>query len=471
MKKYSIFAFYLFSGDLFVRILTFYANIYLGRTLGPTSFGLIIIGSSFLMYSLLLSDLGLKMLGFVETSKPDEKRLLSFSDIVNAKVFHATISFILLLIIPFVLYNGQSDKTQKTICIYFLLTIFFDTLFLDWYFKGLQRFKTIVLARICASLLYVITLYLFVKTPADVTKVPLLFFATNCTSAVILFIALPTTPAAYKLVFSIKKYLFTLKQSLPLGLGTLLNQVIFYLPPIILGKCAGIRESGYFGAALKIILLTIIIDKTFSTIFLSSLPRIWHNNEENARKSLQAILNCMIIIGFFISLILCISSEAVITLIFGNAYIESNTVMSIISWFFILTIINSIFVYGLIALDKKELYLKAAAIGFVINCILISVLSLLYGKNGAAIAIVLGELVFVILCYREFKKISTLSFYNSFIKMCIISAIAYYAITFLDFHIIIKNIVAVAVFSILTASLNIITKNDISLLMTKWKKS
>lgn len=471
MKKYSIFAFYLFSGDLLVRILAFYANIYLGRTLGPASFGLIIIGSSFLMYSLLISDLGLKMLGFVEMSKPDEKRLFSFSDIFNVKVFHATISFIILLIITFVLYYGQSEKTLKTICIYFLLNIFFDTLFLDWYYKGLQRFKPIVLARICASLIYVISLNLYVKSPADVTKVPLLFLTTNLASVVILFIILPTTPVTYKLAFSIKKYLSILRQSLPLGIGTLLNQVIFYLPPIILGKCAGIRESGYFGAALKIILLTIIIDKTFSTIFLSSLPRIWHNNEENAKKSLQTILNCMIVIGFLISLILSISSETIITLVFGNTYLESNTVMSIISWFFILTIINSIFVYGLIALDKKELYLKAVTIGFIINCILISTLTLLYGKYGAAIAIVLGELVFVVLCYHEFKKLSSLSFYLSFIKACIVSSIAYYATTFLDFHIIIKNGVAIAIFSILTASLNIITKNDITLLMTKWKKS
>ena len=179
MKKYSIFAFYLFSGDLLVRILAFYANIYLGRTLGPSSFGLIVIGSSFLMYSLLISDIGLNMLGFVEISKPDEKRIFSFSDIFNVKLFHSTISFILLLIITFVLYYGQSEKTLKTICIYFLLNIFFDALFLDWYFKGLQRFRTIVVARICASLFYVISLSLYVKSPDDVTKVPLLFFIAN----------------------------------------------------------------------------------------------------------------------------------------------------------------------------------------------------------------------------------------------------------------------------------------------------
>ena len=471
MKKYSIFAFYLFSGDLLVRILAFYGNIYLGRTLGPTSFGLFIIGSSFLMYSLLISDLGIKMLGFVETSKPVEKQLFSFSDIINVKVVHSTISFIILLIITLVLYYGQSEKTLKTICVYFLLNIFFDAIFLDWYFKGLQRFKTIVLARFCASLIYVISLNLYVKSPADVTRVPLLFFATNLISVVILFFGLPKTPIIYKLSFSFKKYLSILRQALPLGIGTLLNQVIFYLPPIILGKSAGIIESGYFGAALKIILLTIIIDKTFSTIFLSSLPRIWHNNKENAKKSLQAILNCMIVVGFLLSLILSISSETVIILIFGNTYLESYTVMSIISWFFVLTIINSIFVYGLIALDKKELYLKAVTIGFIINCILISSLTLLYGKYGAAIALVFGELVFVILCYHEFKKISSLRFYLSFIKAGIICSIAYYAATFYDFHIIIKNSIAIAVFSILTAFLNIISKNDISLLTTKWKKS
>ncbi len=468
MKKYSVFALYLFFGEALVRICGFYANAYLGHILGPPGYGLIIISTSFLTYSLLISDSGLRILGIVETSKPVSEQKFSFADIVNGKIIQAALSFLLLYVLTIVLYK---DEAVRTICILFLLNIFYDALFLEWYFKGLQRFKAIAFARVCASILYVISLTFYVKTADDVNKVALIFFATNLVSVVILFSILPATPSAYTFSFSIKKYFSLMKHSLPLGIGTLLNQVTVYLPPIVLGKYADFSESGYLGAALKIVLLIMIIDKTFSTIFLSSLPRLWSSNREDTKKNLQTLLHLTMAVGFLVSLTLSITSQTAITLVFGNTYSNSTPVLSIISWFFALTMINSIFVYGLIAIDQKILYLKATAIGFTINAILIIVCIYRFGIFGAGTAIVCGELIFIILCHQAFKKYSSLTFYVPFIKTVTASAAAYYIAVNLKFHMAVQSFTAAILFAALVLVFQIITKNDITVLLTKWNKS
>lgn len=472
MKKYSLFASYLLLGEASVRILGFFANAYLGRILGPEMYGLIIIGGiSLLTFSILISDAGIRILGTVETSKHADKQLFPFSDILNIKILHALFSFIILVILTFFIYNEQSEQLKQTICFYYLLCIFFDALFLDWYFKGLQRFGTITIARASASLIYVFSLYVYVKTPDDVLKVPILFFVTNMISAAILFLSLFNTPGKYIFSFSAKKYVSVIKHSLPLGIGTFLNQVTVYLPPFVLDKTVNTSESGYYGAAFKIIQLIMIIDRTFSTIFLTSLPRIWNYNKESAKKLLQTLLHCALAFGALISLMVSIVSGTIIRLLYGEQYMDSAVILSLISWYFTLTMINSIFVYGLIATDQRERYLKAAVIGFILNCFIITILIFYFGKYGACAAILCGELIFIIFCHYEFRKFSSIKFYFPFLKTCLVTGITFYLVSVIHFHIIVKSIIAAVIFGILTILLRIISKDDIALLVTKWEKS
>ncbi len=471
MKKYSIFALYLFLGEAVVRLCGFYTNAYLGRVLGPNSYGLILGGSYFLVFSLLISDAGLRLLGIVETAKPESKKLFSFSDIINVRVLHGILSFIMLSFIALVFYNQPDESDIRTICIYYLLNIFFDMLFLDWYFKGLQRFCVITVARIFASFLYVLLITVFIKSPDEVNLAPIFFFGTNIISVIFLFVYVPSTGAIYRFGLSIIKYCATIKHSLPLGIGTLLNQVTIYLPPIILGKLYSEQDVGFYGAALKLVMLLMIIDKTFSTIFLSSLPRIWNTNKENAKESLQVLLNCTLCIGFFVSLLLSLLSAPVITMVFGGKYQNSIPVLSIISWFFTLTMINSIFAFGLIAIDEQKRYLKATVIGFVVNCIIIIALIRLYGTYGTAFAVVCGEFIFVLLCHYEFRKFSSLKFYIPFIKAAAAGAGSWYLSLVITTNPYIQAGIAGTLFVVLSAILQIVTKNDIRFLVAKWKKN
>lgn len=468
MKKYSRFAIYLFTGELSVRILGFCANVYLARVLDTAGFGLIIIGISFLTYSILLSDSGLRTLGFIEASKSEQERQLFLPDILTVKSFHALLSFLILYIISFFLFK---DNKLHTICVFYLLNIFYDALFIDWYFQGLQRFRTVACARITATLVYVITLYFYVKAPADSAKIPILFFISNIFSVLILFVLLPSTSFKINFSFSIKKYLTIIRQSLILGIGSLLTKITIYLPPIAIGIFAGINESGIFGAAMRIVIMVMIIDRIFSIIFISSLPRMWESDKNLAKKNLQIILNISLAAGFLLSLELCILSKPIIHIVFGDSYKDGNLVLSIVSWFFALTMVNSIVAYGLISIGNKKYYLHAALKGFLLNVLLILLFTYLYGILGASIAIVVSELCFIIFFQHEFKRYCSLNFYFPFLKTCIACALSFALITFLPVALVGKAIISIATFGVLIFVLKIVTKNDVTTLITKCIKN
>lgn len=468
MKKYSLLALYLFFGEALVRVIGFFANAYIARTLNPEVLGFIAVGSSLLTYSLLISDSGIRTLGFLESAKPISKQTFSFSDIVNVRILHGSLAFVFLIILTFTLYNTQ---ILRMICIFYLFNIFYDSLFIEWYYNGLQKFKIVASARITASAVYIILLILYVKTPTDVIKVPLYFFLSNMCSVAVLVIFLPTTPFIYKFSFSFKKYLEIIRQSIPLGIGTFLNQVPVYLPPILLDKFVNSTQTGVFWVALKIVSLMMIIDKIFSTIFMSALPKMWMKNNTTTIQTLQSILNLGIALGFLFSLTFCVFSESVITIIYGEKYLESSKILSILSWFFSFTLINSIFVYGLIAIGQKKQYLKAAVIGFFLNCLFISILTFFFHTYGASIAVVVGEIIFVIVCYHEFNKFSPLTFYIPFLKAGLASTVSVSLTFLLNFSTIINNLIAITVYGILTLMLSVIKRNDYSLLTNKWKKN
>lgn len=468
MKKHLFSAFHLFTGELFSQALGFAANIYLAHTLQPDGFGLIIGSSFFLSYSLLLSDSGLRMLGFLETSKPEMNRQFNLSNILLVKVLFAPLAFIILYSISMVSFE---QTTLHTISTLYLLNIFYDALYIDWYFKGLQRFKATAYSRIISSILYVSGLFFLVKTPNDVIRVPAIFLSANMVNVIILFGLVPTTPYKFTISFSIKKYGAIFKHSLVLGISTFLNQINIHLPPIILVRLAGNYETGLFGAAIKVIILVKMIDRVFATIFFSNLPAMWHESKIKTEKYLQTILNITITSSFLISLMVSLTSDFIITTIFGSKYIEGIVVLSLVAWFFPLTIINSIFSYGLISINRKKLYLKATAIGFFFNIVVIVVLIIFYGKYGASIAMVTGELAFILLCFHEFRKFCTLSFYFPLFKVCFVSIISYFSVLYLPVHSSIQSIIAAVIFISFSFFVSIIKKSDLALVKETWNNN
>lgn len=468
MKKYISHAFHIFNGTSAIYLIGLVTNIYVARTMGPEAFGLLVIGISVLSYAMLFSDIGLRQLGLLETSKTDEKRDFSFGEIFFIRAIQGLSVFFIAQIFVFLFYH---DKTQQLIISFYLLGLLCDAFLLDWFYRGLQKFKMISYVRIVSSFLYLGSILLFIKSEKDLILVPILYTAQMLVPSVVLLLTIKTTPFKLTLPDSLSRYFLILRQAIYIGLSEILNQIHVLLPPVILGKVISSQASGYYGAAFKILVSAGIIDIVLINIFLTSFYKMWHQNRKNCEQNVQTVLNFALVFGFGVSLFIATASPIIIKTIFGVEYENSINLLSISSWFIGLTLLNSIFSLIFVSLGNKRIFLFLNFIGALISTIILIFFIISYKTIGAAIALVLSECVFLFIFFLASKKYCQLTFLLPLFKTITISLLSYILFTTLSANIFISTILTTVIFFLAALILGIISSSDINLLREKWKNS
>lgn len=468
MKKYLSHAFYIFNGTSAIYLIGLITNIYVARILGPQSFGLLIIGISVLSYSMLFSDIGLRQLGLLETSRPDNLRDFQYGEIFFIKIIQGILVFIGAQIFIRWFYT---DKIQQMIISFYLLGILCDAIFLDWFYRGLQKFKLISYVRIISSAIYLLLIFVFIKTEKDLVLVPLLYAGQMLIPSIILILAIKQTPFKIMPPASLSRYFLILRQAIYIGLSEILNQIHILLPPIIIGKVLSSEASGYYGAAFKILVSAGILDIILINIFLTSFYKMWHQNRKNAEQNVQMTLNFCLFFGFGVSFFLSIASPIIIGLIFGNEYNGSIKILSTSSWFIAITLLNSIFSLIFVSLGNKRIFLFLNLLGAVLSTIVMFIAISRYGIVGAAISIVISELIFVMIFFFSSKKYCSLSFLPPLFKVLLVCIVSYRVFLYLPFNSLINSLFSLLSFLVFSFLFRIITLKDIELINTKWNNS
>jgi len=467
MKQYSRYAFWLFTGEMVHRACAFFANIHIARSLENETYGLIAIGTSFLRYASLIGDAGVTSMGLLEYSKSEARREHTFSELMSAKIVQSLVAFVLLFFLSLALYKNTPSHKINTL---YIGIIFFQAIYIDWLFKGLRRFKQVTVARTAAGLIYVSAVYLLVKEPTHVSRVPLLFFGANLFSALLLLVQLPATGTPITFQFTFRKYKKLLVSSLRIGIGTMLIQVINYLPPPLIGLLCSFSDAGIYGAATRIMTAAMIVDTIFATIFFSSLSKKWEHDKDRTRAGLNILLRLIIALGGLIALCIAALAHDVTLLLYGPAYAQAGTILAILSPFILFTMLNSLFAYGLIAIGNKRLFLRASLIGSFFSILFIFTGIYFFGNNGGAMAVVLSELIFISLMHRQFKRFCDLPLFTPLVIGLTVGggtyALTHGLLSLRSFH---SLSLMTPLYIILIFAARLIRMRDISFLRNSWK--
>jgi O-antigen/teichoic acid export membrane protein len=422
MRTLSRNAFLVFAGDAGARLFGFLAVIHIARVLDPENFGIITIGISVLTYATWFSDMGLMVLGTREIARPYEKRSVQLGDVL----------FIKLVLSAVVFTGGQAaavvfiqDAVLRTVIQLYLICLFAEAVFMDWYYKGIQNFLPLSLARVVSAMIYAATLYIFVRTSGDVLLVPVLFLAGLLAALPIVFGWKNREDGFLPRSVSVKRYLPVLRDGVTIGVGGIFAQTVAYLPPLVIGIFGTVADAGIFGAALRVVLFALVVDRVFISLFLPYVSRQWSVGRENLRRALAMIFQWTVIGGFLISLIFTVFSDAIVNLLFGGIYSDAAAVLAIMSWFIALTLINSIFTNTLIATGNERHYLRASFAGGVFSVAAILLLTYRYGLIGTAAAVVLSESAMCIFTWFKFRTVFRIPVLPVLIKASAISVVVY----------------------------------------------
>ncbi len=450
-------AFWIGFGDIANRAFYFFASIYLARTLGADYYGLIVISISILGYSFWFSDLGLVNVAVREIAKPLENRIYGTKQILNLKVFLGIIVFILSFL---VIYSLNMPELDKKVILGYMYSIIPYALLLEWYFNGKQNFGKVAISKFANGLVYFLLIIILIKKPADVETVPYLYFTGSAITSVVLGLFFFYEPKHEKTISGNKSYTDLLKTSSIVGVGWFFAQAVQLLPPIVIGIFLSVGDAGLYGAAYRIIIVVMLLDRIFVNLLLPNLSATWNFNKKQAEKHVNLALKLIIIGSTTLTLLLVLNANFVVGLLYGTEYQESANILKYLSFFIVFTFMNSSFSFGMLATGKDYDYLKSNIVGGVIATVLIFVIAIVGTPIAVAAAVSISEFFIMILAYFWFKRTIPVSFIKAGSITGLTAIGCYYLADYFDMHFILSSIMSVLVIALISGLTGLLRKED-----------
>lgn len=378
---------------------------YVVRILGPEKYGLVQFAAALNIYFLIICNYGFNLSGTRAVSvHKEEKEKLSqiFSSILLIKTALFIVAIILLAAIVF-----SIEKFRADYLVYFASSgmLIGSVLFPLWLFQGLEKMKYITIIHVIVRTITTALIFLLIRSEADYITLALL----NSLTQVLIGIGGIITTLTILKVKLIFPPLKMMKEQLHDGWYLFLSSISTNLyttsNTFILGLLTNNTLVGYYAAADKIRMALQNMLAVFYTSIFPFVSRLAEHSRKDFWNFIRRVLVLSSISGLIISAILFIFSEPLILIILGNKYIDAVIFLKILAVVPFLISISNILGYQVMIPLHYEMYVyRIIAIVAVIHLFMLFVLIPQFLVTGAAVSIVISEVLIVILMFSFHKR-------------------------------------------------------------------
>lgn len=292
---------------------------YVARVLGVTNIGICNYVQSIVQYFSLFCSLGVTALGVREIAKcnGDKNKL----DNTFSQLFTMNLGFTVaatLVYVAAIFLVPQFAPYRKLMAIG-ATQLLFGTFAVEWLFRGIEDFRYITLRTLFVRIVYVLSIFLFVRTSEDYD----IYFVIY--SGMFIMNGIINWSYRRKLVkYSLQPFRSVLKHVKPclfLGTQTILASVYTTFNVVYLGMMCGDEQVGYYTTATKI---ENIILALYSSVTLVLMPRISALMESNDKEGVSHVikLSFSLLFAFVFPCIVFTEcfTEGIVSLVAGSGY-------------------------------------------------------------------------------------------------------------------------------------------------------
>ena len=365
---------------------------YVSRVLGVERLGLVNFVDNTVNYFLLFATLGVGLLGVREIAgaKSDmERQSKIFSNILGMNLL-----FTILTLTAYVAAIFLVPRFHQSSELFFIGTakILFTAFLVEWFFTGIENFKYITIRSLLVKLLYVLAVFIFVKTRDDYKLYFILTVGVVVVNATINMVYVRKFVSISFADLFMGKYI---KQNMVLGIYTIMTSMYITFNVMFLGLVSNDTEVGYYTTAFKLYSVILGFFTAFTNVMLPRMSFLLANGEkerfnEMIAKSFSAMST------FIIPLVLCsiIMAPQIIYVLSGPGYEGAILPMRIIMPAAIFVGIAQVLaVQVIMPMKHDKVLLLASLIGATVSLIInICVVSQLQSV-GSAIVLLSAEMV------------------------------------------------------------------------------
>lgn len=391
----------LFSFEFVSRLLGFIAVTYLARILGTEGFGLINIGLAVLSYAMIFGNSGLNLVGTRKIAAGVDDPGKYTGNILFTRFF---LSILVYLISALAVYMFvESEEAVKVILVYNLFLIP-SAFLLEWFFHGHQKMDIIAIGRIAGIGSYLIFVLIFVNKAEDTLQTAAGWVFGGIIHSILLFYIFIKNKYPVKLHINWRNFTFLIKESFPLVSANAITQFVTMFPVIYIGIVLTESDAGLYSAAYKLIVLFLVFDRVFNALFFPKIIKCVKETPDNLENIFNKILRIITTLTFSLALFIIVLNEHLIEIIFGSSFVDAASAFKILTGVFIFTLINSVFTYTLVAMNKESIYTASLFWSMVIFLVVTFVFTGSHGLVAPAIALVIFEMSSLLLMANKLRR-------------------------------------------------------------------
>lgn len=366
---------------------------YVSRILLPEGTGKVAFATSIVSYFLMFAQLGIPTYGIRACAKVrDNKEELTktVQEIFLINIFMTIMAYIGFITALFFVPRLAEDKMLFSIVSF---TIIFNTIGMEWLYKGLEQYTYITVRSILFKFIALVGMFLFVHEQSDyVIYGGITIFAASA-SGVLNFINLHKYISMKPVGgYNFKRHLKVIAVFFAMSCAT---TIYTNLDNVMLGFIQTDKDVGYYNAAVKVKAILVSVVTSLGTVLL---PRASYYIEHNMRDEFFNItrkaINFVILLASPLMIYFIFFAKEGIFFLSGSAYEGSILPMQIIMpTLLLIGLTNIMGIQMLVPMGKEKIVLYSVVAGAVVNIFINTILIPQMAASGAAIGTLIAEIV------------------------------------------------------------------------------
>jgi O-antigen/teichoic acid export membrane protein len=200
-----------------------------------------------------------------------------------------------------------------------------------------------------------------------------------------------------RIVASISSLTRVAHEAIPYGLSLFLTHLYTRTDVVLLGFLIGANAAGLYNVAYRVIFVLMLILQFGSRAIFPQASRLYVDSSNDFKSLYHKFLNVTVLIGLPTAAGLWLIAPKFITLIFGEDFTESASVLRILAPILLLSLVS--YIMGIFLMSSDRQVERTKVLGVVACASVIGNLTLIlfFGVKGAAVAALLSQLLQVAL--------------------------------------------------------------------------
>lgn len=378
-------------------ILPIVVNPYVSGILGPEGMGKVSFATAIISYFTLIAVLGVPTYGVREVSRAKaNKEELSrvVYEILFINVMMGVLTYILFSL--YILLSPQ-NMSYKILLLAMSPSIAFNTVGVDWMYKGLEQFSVMAARNVIVKIAVIIMIFIFINTPEDIYLYGILTVCASYGYNLWNFIA-----KNKYIVRKSKGELDVKRHIVPIFIFfsmTVATTIYTNLDMVMLGAMKNDYEAGIYDAAAKLKTLMVVAVTSLGAVLLPRVTALVSAQKMDEFKRIsERAFNLIFIFSVAMAAYVEVSADVLINVFSGEAFHSAIPVLRILAPTVILIGMTNIMgIQMLIPLGREKMVLVSEVGGAVTDLVINIVLIPQYGAIGAAIGTLIAEIVVLLI--------------------------------------------------------------------------